>query len=117
VIGIDACCILKSDSTFEEMHWSDYMRRPRILKGKWRINQNEVVLKTMYSTHRLKIHQYEWATFLIPAPKEARFAYEFNRNIHVIDSLKPYVEITPSKYFDRDLREFRTLCFIKRIVY
>lgn len=93
IFGLDGYTLrLYEDSTFKENHWTDGPRRSRSNKGKWHIDNGQVILKSGFKTLKLNIHQHKWATFLIPEKYSRNFFYHFNDKVHVIDSLAETIE-------------------------
>ncbi|MHB1279468.1 MAG: hypothetical protein ACYC1Q_13855 [Bacteroidia bacterium] len=110
--------VLNPDSTFIEGPWSDVLeRRNRTISGKWYVKENTLILKWRFKTLTLRIHQYSWATFLVPMGKEGIFAYEFNRSKDIIDRLEVRFKTEKHYVIERELNNFRTLCFLRRMPY
>lgn len=107
--------ILNPDSSFSEGSWSDVVRgRNKRISGKWSVLGNTLILKRRFKTLTLHIHQYSWATFLVPMGKEGIFAYEFNRSKEIIDRLGERLKTESPHMIEKELNNFRTLCFLRR---
>lgn len=106
---------LRGDSSFEEKRWSDYRSNYKTVRGKWKVNDSCVVLSSLFQSLQLRIHQYKWATFLIPLGKEQTFSYHFNRSIQIIDSLDNVYPYVTTREAHRHLGRLRTSCFIRKI--
>ncbi|MGZ5243867.1 MAG: hypothetical protein ACXWW0_08230 [Bacteroidia bacterium] len=106
---------LNPDSSFRENRWSDVPINSKELVGKWQLKSDSMVtLKKGFKEINLLIHQYRWTTFLIPQNKSEQFAYTFNLNKHLIDSLAGTIHLLNNTNIDRYMKNFGTLCFIRR---
>ena len=109
--------ILKRNYSFNEKAWTDvvYPWKTRGINGRWKYDKGKVILKHFSKKISLKVHQYSWATFLVPESKAEIFAYEFNKNKYIIDSLASHVSEMRGYEIHRCLSDLRTLCYIRRV--
>lgn len=108
--------ILGNNSNFSEVGLSDVSSRfSKGIKGTWNYSKGKVTLKRFRQKLNLTVHQYLWATFLVPESKTEMFAYVFNRNKYLIDSLSSHVGDMRGYQIDYCLYDFRTFCYIRRV--
>jgi len=105
---------IRKDLTYIEMAWSD-VGKSSTIKGNWNLSNGKVILKHGRKRASFKIHQYSWATFLVPENKTEVFAYEFNKNKLLIDSLKNQINQMDHNQIHRRLYEFRTICLLRDV--
>ncbi len=109
--------ILSRNYSFNEKAWTDvvYPWKTRGINGRWKYDKGKVILKHFYKEIPLKVHQYSWATFLVPESKAEIFAHEFNKNKYIIDSLASHVYEMSGSEIHKCLSDLRTLCYIRRV--
>jgi hypothetical protein len=104
---------LYTDSTFSEKKWSDCVQRFPKVKGKWSYANGVIILKSGRQELTLLIHQYKWTTFLVLENKKDEFAYRFNKNKRIIDSLSVLEPKPHSFKIDRELYDMRLTSFFR----
>lgn len=97
--------ILKRNYSFNEKGLTDvvYRWKTKGINGRWKYDKGKIILKHFGKEISLKVHQYSWATFLVPESKVEIFAYQFNRNKFIIDSLASHVSEMKGYQIDRCL--------------
>ena len=106
--------IINHDSTFKENHWSDVLSvKDNSIKGKWMIQNGDIILKYKNHKYRFVYFEYKWATFLIPASKVKLFNVQFQKNKDILDNLSMTASNIPSTHMQDTLSFFAELCFVK----
>ncbi len=106
---------LFKDKSIRSNHWADVYPFSIKQKGRWHAKEGTLEIKQGFKRSTFLVHQYAWATFLVPKYNQEKFAYYFNRNRTTIDTLTPYASVDFRRTIGK-LREFNALCFIgKRI--